>query len=31
MGSLIMLILLSGFIYLFVKLILAIIRYLDRH
>ena len=31
MGSLIMLILLPGFIYLFVKLILAIIRYLDRH
>ena len=31
MGSLISLILLVGFIYLFVKLILAIIRYLDRH
>ena len=31
MGSLISLIFLAGFIYLFVKLILAIIRYLDRH
>ena len=31
MGSLISLIFLVGFIYLFVKLILAIIRYLDRH